>query len=132
MSLPKFEAEPGNSLACLAAAMSPAAVGGPGSVHITQPQPLPPPTQNSATTRLPQKLVARIRALEFTEMSELLEQDEARSPSCKPSQSTPVTDILVWTESFSLIAAILAESFPDKAPQLLAYLRKIVHAARNF
>ena len=43
-----------------------------------------------------------------------------------------MTGILVWTKCFSLKAAVLAESFPDKAPQLLAYLRKIVHAARNF
>lgn len=118
--------------------MSPAAVGGPGSAHITQPQPLPSPTQYSATTRLPQKLVTRIRALEFIEMSEMLpetwlpEQHEAGSTPRRPSRSTPVTDILVWTECFSLMAAVLAETFPDKAPQLLAYLRRIVHAARNF
>ena len=138
MSLPTFKAEPGNCLARLAPAVSLTAVGGPGSAHITQPQPFPPPTQYSATTHLPQKLVARIRALKFVEMSEMFsetwlpEQHEARSTPRRPSQSTPVTDILVWTEWFSLMAAILAESFPDKAPQLLVYLMRIVHAARNF
>ena len=81
---------------------------------------------------MPQKLVARIRAVEFVEMSKMVEQDEAESTSHRPSRSTPVTDILVWTECFSLMAAVLAESFPDKAPQLLVYLRRIVHAARNF
>ena len=76
--------------------------------------------------------------LEFVEMSEMLpetwlpEQYEEESTPCRPSQSTPVTDILVWTECFSLMAAVLAESFPDKAPQLLVYLRRTVHAARNF
>ena len=30
------------------------------------------------------------------------------------------------------MAAVIAEKFPDKAPQLFAYLRRIVHAARNF
>ena len=30
------------------------------------------------------------------------------------------------------MAAVLAKSFPDKAPQLLAYLRRIVQAARIF
>ena len=50
----------------------------------------------------------------------------------RPSRRAPITDILAWTECFALMAAVLAEKFPDKAPQLFAYLRRIVHAARNF
>ena len=51
-----------------------------------------------------------------------------RRPSCR----APITDVLAWTECFALMAAVIAEKFPDKAPQLFAYLRRIVHAARNF
>ena len=54
------------------------------------------------------------------------------SLSRRPSRRSPVTDILVWVECYSMMAAVLAGKYPDKAPQLLAYRRRIVHAARNF
>ena len=50
----------------------------------------------------------------------------------RPSLRAPITDVLAWTECFALMAAVIAKKLPDKAPQLVAYLRKIVHAARNF
>ena len=50
----------------------------------------------------------------------------------RPSRRAPITDILAWTECFALMAAVIAGKFPDKAPQLFAYLRRIVHAAQNF
>ena len=31
-----------------------------------------------------------------------------------------------------MMAAVLAEKFPSKAPQLFIYMRRIVHAARNY
>ena len=138
--LPTFDPEPGNSLAHLAAAVSPASLGGPRSVHVVEPHPLPPSAsvQYSATNRLPPKLVARIQSLEFIEMSEMLpetwlpDHQEAAPTPRRSSRSTPITDILVWTECFAVMAAVLAERFPDKAPQMLAYLRRIVRAARNF
>ena len=130
-TLPVFEPNPSNGLAQLVAQVAP---------RSTVTQPLPPATPNSfsPTARLPQKLVTRINSLEFVEMSELLPEawvpephDQAAAPR-RPSRCTPVTDILVWTECYSLMAAVLAEKYPDKAPQFLAYLRRIVHAARNF
>ena len=138
--LPTFEADPSDGLGHLAAALSPAIHATTMSTPPTQPQLRSSleASHYSATNRLPQKLVTRIQALEFIEMSEMLpetwlpdHQEMATAPR-RPSRNTPVTDILVWTECFSLMAAVLAERYPDKAPQLLAYLRRIVHAARNF
>ena len=89
----------------------------------------------SPTSRLPRKLVERIQNLELIEMSEMLPetwlpdtQDGTPAPRIM-SHRTPVTDILVWAEGFVLMAAVLAERFPGKPPQLWAYLRCIVHAA---
>ncbi len=44
----------------------------------------------------------------------------------------PVTSISLWLERFSVYAAILANRFPDKAPELLAYQATIVRAERNY
>ena len=86
------------------------------------------PSSYSPMARLPKKLVARIQALDFVEMNEILQESwipEAqdvllalRRPSCR----APITDVLAWTECFALMAAVIAEKFPDKAPQLFAYL----------
>ena len=43
-----------------------------------------------------------------------------------------VLDINFWTECFAVMAAILASTYPDKAPHLFAYLRTIVRASRTF
>ena len=138
--LPIFDVESGKSLAQLATAVSPAMLEGARRVNMTEAHPLTPPVlvQYSATTRLLPKLEARIQALEIIEMSEVLpwtwlpDHQEAASTPRRPSQSTPVTDILVWTQCFAVMVAVLAEQFPDKAPQLLAYLSRIVQAATNF
>ena len=42
----------------------------------------------------------------------------------RPSRRAPITDVVAWTECFALMAAVIAEKF--------SYLRRIVHAARNF
>ena len=49
-----------------------------------------------------------------------------------PSRRAPVLDILVWTKCYAVMAAVLAEKFPKKAPQLFMYLCRITYAARNF
>ena len=84
------------------------------------------------------ELVETIVKLEFVEMSEMLSetwvsksQDTPGRP-CRISRRGPITDTLVWVEYFSLMAAVLAERYPRKAPQLWAYLRCIVHAAHNY
>ena len=140
MSLPTFDTDPGNGLAHLAAAVSPAMQATAGTPHSIWPPhlALPGVCHYSAADRLPQKLVTKIQALECVEMSEMLpeawvpDQQEATITPGRPSQNTPVMDILVWTQCFSVMAGVLVECFPDKAPQLLTYLRRIVHAVRNF
>ena len=58
-------------------------------------------------------------------------QDAAGVPR-RTFRRVPIMDILMWTECFSLMVAILVERNPSKAAQLWAYLRRIVHAARNY
>ena len=43
-----------------------------------------------------------------------------------------ITDFHIWTECHATMAAILAAQYPDKAPQLFAYLRTITQASHNF
>ena len=69
--------------------------------------------------------------LDFTEMSKMLpetwlpDHQEAADTTCRPSWSASVTDILLWTVCFSQMAAVLAEHFPDKHPQLLTNLKEL-------
>ena len=64
----------------------------------------------------------KIQNLDFIEMYELLPEvwvsdTQDVAPSCrKVARKAPVTDILVWTECFALMAAVVAEKFPSKAP----------------
>ena len=44
----------------------------------------------------------------------------------------PIQNILAWVEKYSVMAALLASRFPDKAPELFAYQASIVRAERNF
>ena len=85
--------------------------------------------------RFPAKIVARIEGLEYVEMAELLQEAWAvEGTNANPLLKlhgcrAPVTDTLVWTECFSSMAAILARRYPQKAPELFAYLRRIINAA---
>ena len=49
-----------------------------------------------------------------------------------PVDSLPVTDISIWVEKFSVLAAILVTRFPEKAAELFAYQASIVRAERNY
>ena len=86
--------------------------------------------------RFPAKIVARIEALEFVEISELLQEswsvDGTESNLKTHGRRAPVTDILVWAECFSGMAAVLARRHPQKAPELFAYMRRIMNAARKY
>ena len=131
LRLPSFDADNPTSLAELVSglAQDQAPSGTPSQLT---------PSSYSPAARLPKKLVTRIQALDFIEMNEMLQESwipKAQDVSLvlrRPSRRAPITDILAWTECFALMAAVLAEKFPDKAPQLFGYLRRIVHAARNF
>ena len=90
---------------------------------------------------LPQKLIKKILDLEFVDMSELLPdtwrlQEEEESKCCHQPRRTPrrgpVTDILKWVECYAAFVAVLTSRYPDKSPELMAYMRTIVHAQRTF
>ena len=88
---------------------------------------------------VPAKLRARILELEFIEMYELLPEawDIGPTHSCCPgsrrqSRRAPVQDILLWTECFSSLVAILGSAHPHHIADFMAYQRSIVRASRIF
>ena len=83
---------------------------------------------------LPAKLVKRILDLEFVEMSDIMTDVELPQTPGRPTTSgrLPVTDISIWVEKFSVLAAILVTRFPEKAAELFAYQAYIVRAERNY
>ena len=80
------------------------------------------------------KVVKRILELEFVEMSEMTVDDNTpQTPGRPPAPARlPITDISQWLERYSLMAAVLATRFPEKAPELFAYQATIVWAERNY
>ena len=65
------------------------------------------------------KLLKRITNLEFVDMSDLLPEtwqvEEAESSRGR-SRRTMVSDIHLWTECFTVYAAVLSKKFPSMAP----------------
>ena len=93
------------------------------------------------TTALPPKLVKKILDLEFIDMAELVPDawqhgDDNSTGCCSHSRRAPkrgpVTDILLWVECFSMLAGVLTTKYPERAPELMAYQKTIVHASRSF
>ena len=70
----------------------------------------------------------RILDVEFVEMSEVTIDDvlPAVPGHPLPPARLPITDISLWVERFSLLAALLCSRFPDKAGELFAYQASIV------
>lgn len=86
---------------------------------------------------VPPKLVKRIQGKEYIDIGELLPETwqlESENTCChsKRPRRSLVTDISLWTECYATMAAILAATFPEKAPQFFMYLRTITKASRNF
>ena len=67
-------------------------------------------------------------------MSEMtVDDDTPQTPGRPPAPARlPITDISQWLERYSLMAAVLATKFPEKAPELFAYQPTIVRAERNY
>ena len=68
-------------------------------------------------------------------LPETRQQEAAQSSACCHSRCPKcglITDIALWTECFTTLAAALSAHYPDKAPHFMAYLRTIVRASRNF
>ena len=80
---------------------------------------------------LPPKIVKKLLELEFVEMSELTINDTppGRAP---PPARPPITDVSHWVERLALMAAVICSRFPEKSPELFAYLGTIVRAERNY
>ena len=98
---------------------------------------VPPTTLDSVP--IPTKLRGRILDLEFVEMHDLLPEawEVETSHSCCPgsrrqTRRGPVQDILLWTECFSSLVAILGSAHPDHIADFMAYQRSIVRASRIF
>ena len=93
LQLPSFDAENPTSLAQLVSELV-------QDTALSKTPPCPNPSNHSPTARLPKKLVARIQALDFVEMNEMLPESwipEAQdvSPALrKPSRRAPITDVL--------------------------------------
>ena len=83
---------------------------------------------------LPPRLVKRILDLEYVEMSDI-SPDDTPAPLTghpPPPPKKPIQDISRWVEKFATMAAVLTARFPEKAPEMFAYLTSIVKAERNF
>ena len=67
-------------------------------------------------------------------MSEItIDEDPTQTPGRLLSPPRPpIDDISIWIERYSLMAAILATRFLDKAPELFAYQVTIMRADRNY
>ena len=88
---------------------------------------------------LPPKVVRKILALEFVEMSELRADvwPEDPTPADTPNTSRragrlPVISIKTWLECFARLAAVLVFRFPEKGPELWAYQSTILNAAHSY
>lgn len=108
--------------------------------------PVPDPTALTAQLEgmlglatLPPKLMKRILNREYVDMFEILpeswriEADTAsQAGQGKRPRRGPITNIDVWCECYSVLAAVLSAAYPVKAPHFFAYMRTIVRASRNF
>ena len=113
------------------------AAGSPSGTSSSGPKPGPllfgPGPHNPAAT-ISGKVAKRILDLEFVEISEVtLDDDIPSAPGRPPAPARPpVSDISQWVERFAVMAAIITSRFPDKAPELFAYMATIVRAERNY
>ena len=112
---------------------------------------LPAPTAPASSSHpfpLPAKLVKRILDRDYVDMAELVQdswrfQEEEQNKYChqntckychqtKRLRRGPITDILLWIECYTSMVAVLSSGFPQKTPELMAYLKTIARAHRSF
>ncbi len=58
-------------------------------------------------------------------------RQKQQAEGCCHSQRL-VTSLALWTECYATLVAVLSVRHPDKTPHLMAYLRTITRASRNF
>ena len=56
----------------------------------------------------------------------------AGNSQSKPLPRGPITDFKLWAECYATLAGVLVSVYPEKAPHLMAYLRLIAKASRNY
>ena len=90
---------------------------------------------------LPPKLVKKIVSLEYVDMSELrpeswlMEEEGQQQGKCCHAphrKKTPVKDILTWVQCFASYVSVLAQPYPSKMPQLMAYMCTIIRIEKDF
>ena len=63
-------------------------------------------------------------------------QEEDETKCCHKPHGTPrrgpVTDILLLVECYATLVSVLTTCFPDKTPELMAYMQAIVDAQRTY
>jgi hypothetical protein len=81
---------------------------------------------------LPPKVVKKIQALEFVEMSELWGDVWPEDPAQTETPSTPrrpgrppVINIKTWLERFAQLAAVQVSQFPERGPEMWAYQSRL-------
>jgi hypothetical protein len=95
--------------------------------------------------QIPGKLVKRIQALEYVDMRDLLPYNIALAEglAALPSGLAPPRPpgereiggdqaLLTWVSSFATYVAIVAEAYPKRVGDMLAYLRLTVREAGKF
>ena len=96
----------------------------------------PPKATPHPAATIPPKLTKQTLDLEFIKMSELTtDAPSASDPSGvnrRPPRPAPVTDLNIWLDCYSRLAALLSTRSPEKAPEFWAYQSTIVQAARNY
>ena len=79
-------------------------------------------------------MAKKILELEYVEMSEMT-MDAPLEPeagcSLAPSRP-PVMSISQWAKRYAMMAALHSTRFPQKAPELFAYMATVVRAERNY
>ena len=82
------------------------------------------------------KLVSRIEAGEFIEMSDLLcdHLGSMRSKEQRPSNTKrrTITNILEWIKCFYIYMAVVSRRNHQKIPEMLAYLTLIIEAHMEY
>ena len=78
-----------------------------------------------------QTVVKKILDLNY-EMAEVALDDIHPATLRQNLSRLQVMDISRWTEKYAVIAALLCTRFPEKAPEIFAYLQTIISTKRNY
>ena len=89
---------------------------------------------------VPPALAAKIRRGAFVDMGELLpefwalskEDDGNMRGEAKVRRSRKVTDIFTWLQCFGTYVSVLAPAYPDRIPELMAYMTMIIRASQDY